>query len=196
MRASSARPGRRVLIFVHGFNTRFEEAVYRFAQIVHDARVDVAPVLFTWPSGGSVTDYVYDRDSAIYSRDALEAVLQALVKDRQRRLDLDPRAFDGQLPRHRIAATDGDPRSRTVAQDPGRDAGFAGHRCRRFPPPDRGNRRRAAAGAVHPVRVARRPRAWPLELPCAQFDPSRRARSDPGAIPFDPREQAGSRSSI
>jgi esterase/lipase superfamily enzyme len=74
-------PGRRVLIFVHGFNTRFEEAVYRFAQIVYDARVDVAPVLFTWPSGGRVTDYVYDRDSAVYSRDALEAVLQALVKD-------------------------------------------------------------------------------------------------------------------
>jgi esterase/lipase superfamily enzyme len=74
-------PGRRVLIFVHGFNTRFEEAVYRFAQIVHDARVDVAPVLFTWPSGGNVTDYVYDRDSAMYSRDALEAVLRALVKD-------------------------------------------------------------------------------------------------------------------
>jgi esterase/lipase superfamily enzyme len=74
-------PGRRVLIFVHGFNTRFEEAVYRFAQIVHDARVDVAPVLFTWPSGGNVTDYVYDRDSAMYSRDAFEVVLQALVKD-------------------------------------------------------------------------------------------------------------------
>ena len=74
-------PGRRVLIFVHGFNTRFEEAVYRFAQIVHDARVDVAPVLFTWPSGGNVTDYIYDRDSAMYSRDALETVLQALVKD-------------------------------------------------------------------------------------------------------------------
>ena len=74
-------PGRRVLIFVHGFNTRFEEAVYRFAQIVHDARVDVAPVLFTWPSGGNVTDYVYDRDSALYSRDALEVLLQALVND-------------------------------------------------------------------------------------------------------------------
>jgi esterase/lipase superfamily enzyme len=74
-------PGRRVLIFVHGFNTRFEEAVYRFAQIVYDARVNVAPVLFTWPSGGNVTDYVFDRDSAVYSRDALELLLQALVKD-------------------------------------------------------------------------------------------------------------------
>ena len=68
-----------MLIFVHGYNTRFEEAVYRFAQIVHDAGVDVAPVLFTWPSGGNVIDYVYDRDSAMYSRDAFETVLQALV---------------------------------------------------------------------------------------------------------------------
>jgi len=73
--------GRKVLVFVHGYNTRFEEAVYRFAQIVHDAHVDVAPVLFTWPSGGAAIDYIYDRDSAVYSRDALEAVLQALVKD-------------------------------------------------------------------------------------------------------------------
>ena len=96
-------PGRRVLIFVHGFNTRFEEAVYRFAQIVHDARVDVAPVLFTWPSGGNVTDYVHDRDSAVYSRDALEVLLQALVKDPNVELDLHPRPFDGRLPGDRIA---------------------------------------------------------------------------------------------
>jgi esterase/lipase superfamily enzyme len=74
-------PGHKVLIFVHGYNTRFEEAVYRFAQIVHDARVDVAPVLFTWPSGGNLVDYVYDRDSAMYSRDAFESVLQALVSN-------------------------------------------------------------------------------------------------------------------
>jgi esterase/lipase superfamily enzyme len=72
-------PGRKVLIFVHGYNTRFEEAVYRFAQIVHDAGVNVAPVLFTWPSGGNVADYVYDRDSAMFSRDAFETVLAALV---------------------------------------------------------------------------------------------------------------------
>jgi esterase/lipase superfamily enzyme len=74
-------PGRRVLIFVHGFNTRFEEAVYRFAQIVYDSNVKFAPVLFTWPSGGRVTDYVYDRDSAMYSRDALEEVLQSVADD-------------------------------------------------------------------------------------------------------------------
>ncbi len=74
-------PGRRVLVFVHGFNTRFEEAVYRFAQIVYDFNVKVAPVLFTWPSGGNVTDYVYDRDSALFSRDGLEKLLQFLADD-------------------------------------------------------------------------------------------------------------------
>jgi len=80
-RRVSRTPGHKVLVFVHGYNTRFEEAVYSFAQIVHDAHVDVAPVLFTWPSGGSLTAYVYDRDSAVYSRDALEAVLQALTNN-------------------------------------------------------------------------------------------------------------------
>jgi len=74
-------PGHKVLIFVHGYNTRFEEAVYRFAQIVHDARVDVAPVLFTWPSGGNVIDYVYDRDSAMFSRDGLETLLTRLSEN-------------------------------------------------------------------------------------------------------------------
>ncbi len=72
---------RHVLLFVHGYNTRFEEAVYRFAQIAHDAGAPVVPVLFTWPSRGQLFDYVYDRDSATYSRDALEAVLQAMAKD-------------------------------------------------------------------------------------------------------------------
>ncbi|KAB0679055.1 alpha/beta hydrolase [Aureimonas leprariae] len=72
---------RRVLVFVHGFNNRFDDAVYRFAQIVHDANADVTPVLFTWPSRASVFDYNYDKESTNYSRDGLEAVLQALARD-------------------------------------------------------------------------------------------------------------------
>ncbi len=70
-------------IFVHGFNNRFEDAVYRFAQILHDseAGADVAPILFTWPSAGNVFAYNYDRDSANYSRDALETLLRYLQDD-------------------------------------------------------------------------------------------------------------------
>jgi len=72
---------RRVLVFVHGFNNRYEDAVYRFAQIVHDSNADVAPVLFTWPSRGSVFAYNYDKESTNYSRDALEDMLRRLAKE-------------------------------------------------------------------------------------------------------------------
>jgi esterase/lipase superfamily enzyme len=73
------------LVFVHGFNNRFEDAVYRFAQILHDSRAydDVAPVLFTWPSKGKIFADGYDRDSSTYSRDALEKLLRDLADDPQ-----------------------------------------------------------------------------------------------------------------
>lgn len=72
---------RRVLVFVHGFNNRYEESVYRFAQIVHDSGTDVVPVVFTWPSRASIFDYNYDKESTNYSRDALEEMLTRLAKD-------------------------------------------------------------------------------------------------------------------
>jgi len=72
---------RRVMVFVHGFNNTFEDSVYRFAQIVHDSGADVAPVIFTWPSRASVFDYNYDKESTNYSRDALEQILRAIVRE-------------------------------------------------------------------------------------------------------------------
>ncbi|GGF72054.1 esterase [Azorhizobium oxalatiphilum] len=75
------RPQRQVLVFIHGYNNRFDDAVFRFAQIIHDSGADVTPILFTWPSRGSLLAYGYDRESAVYSRDALENLLTALAKD-------------------------------------------------------------------------------------------------------------------
>jgi esterase/lipase superfamily enzyme len=71
----------KVLVFVHGFNNRFDDAVYRFAQIVHDSKAPVIPVLFTWPSRGELRlrAYTYDRESANYSRDALEDLFSTLA---------------------------------------------------------------------------------------------------------------------
>lgn len=74
-------PGRRVLVFVHGYNTRFDDAVLRLAQIVHDSGATVEPVLFTWPSRAQLLAYGYDRESANFSRTALETVLRALAND-------------------------------------------------------------------------------------------------------------------
>ena len=81
--SAAAKPsGRRnVLIFVHGFNTRFDDAVYRFAQAVHDAKAPGIPVLFTWPSRGELKlrAYTYDRESANYSRGALVQLIEMLA---------------------------------------------------------------------------------------------------------------------
>lgn len=69
-------PSKRIIVFVHGYNNKFEDAVYRFSQIVHDSGTDAAPVVFTWPSRASVFDYNYDKESANFSRDALEQMLR------------------------------------------------------------------------------------------------------------------------
>ncbi|WP_246724677.1 alpha/beta hydrolase [Rhizobium phaseoli] len=78
---AAATPKRRVLVFVHGFNNRFDDAVFRSAQFVHDAGTPIVPVLFTWPSRGSIFAYGYDRESTNFSRDGLEQVLNLLAKD-------------------------------------------------------------------------------------------------------------------
>ncbi len=73
----------RLMIFVHGFNTRFGVAVFRYAQIIKDSGAPVAPVLFTWPSRGGIYSYNYDRESTNFSRDALEAgLLRAAHNDK------------------------------------------------------------------------------------------------------------------
>jgi esterase/lipase superfamily enzyme len=71
----------KVLLFVHGFNNRFDEAVYRFAQIVHDSRAPAVPILFSWPSHGLIGLRAYqdDLENATSSRDALEETLDGIA---------------------------------------------------------------------------------------------------------------------
>ncbi|MCV6596687.1 MAG: alpha/beta fold hydrolase [Mangrovicoccus sp.] len=71
---------REIVVFVHGFNTTLAEAVYRLAQMDHDLELQAVPVLFAWPSAEDPFGYVHDRDSALYSRDDLEALLRLLNK--------------------------------------------------------------------------------------------------------------------
>jgi esterase/lipase superfamily enzyme len=82
VRAAVAKSGRKhVLLFVHGYNNMFDDAVYRFAQITHDTNAGVVPILFTWPSRGSLLAYTYDRESSNYSRDAMEGILRSLAAE-------------------------------------------------------------------------------------------------------------------
>lgn len=67
-------------VFVHGYNTSFQEALFRFAQVTADSNLDDAAILFAWPSEAKVTGYVADKDAVLFSRDELVALLTMLAK--------------------------------------------------------------------------------------------------------------------
>lgn len=69
---------RDVLLYVHGFNTSYDEARFRLAQVVTDGRFGGVPVLFTWPASGSLFQYEAAKESASASRDALSQLLLEL----------------------------------------------------------------------------------------------------------------------
>jgi esterase/lipase superfamily enzyme len=73
-----AKGAHAALVFIHGFNTTFEDALYRNAQIVWDLQYNGLSVLFTWASRGEIQDYLYDKDSALIARQAFVALLQKL----------------------------------------------------------------------------------------------------------------------
>ncbi|GHC60851.1 alpha/beta hydrolase [Limoniibacter endophyticus] len=78
----------RVLLFVHGYNTYFDESVYRMTQIVHDSGYGGTPFLFTWASAGRLIDYVYDNNSATMARDSLEETFRMLSANGATRIDV------------------------------------------------------------------------------------------------------------
>ncbi len=66
------------LIFVHGYNTSFEDSLYRNAQIVWDLRYEGLSVLYSWASMGSALEYLYDRESAQIGRAGFIQLLRNL----------------------------------------------------------------------------------------------------------------------
>jgi esterase/lipase superfamily enzyme len=66
------------LIFVHGFNTSFDESIFRFAQVIWDLQYGGLPVLFSWPSRGGILNYIYDQQSALIARNDFLDLIQLL----------------------------------------------------------------------------------------------------------------------
>jgi esterase/lipase superfamily enzyme len=64
-----------LLIFIHGYNVNFEQAVIRAAQLGFDLGVRGATGLFSWPSKGKVASYAAD----IAAIEASEGVLREYV---------------------------------------------------------------------------------------------------------------------
>ncbi|SFG69551.1 Esterase/lipase superfamily enzyme [Palleronia marisminoris] len=66
--ARSMKDRTHLTIFIHGFNTDFEEAVLRSAQIGYDLGLGQGMGLFSWPSKGSPFKYTVDEASAEASK--------------------------------------------------------------------------------------------------------------------------------
>jgi esterase/lipase superfamily enzyme len=70
-------------IFVHGFYVSFDNAVYRTAQIAYDLSPDGRPFgtafLYSWPSAGDPTAYVFDKESAEFAAPQLQSFIRTVV---------------------------------------------------------------------------------------------------------------------
>lgn len=53
------------LVFIHGYDNTFEDAVIRTAQLANDLEIGGAAIAYCWPSCGSFLSYIVDRNQKI-----------------------------------------------------------------------------------------------------------------------------------
>lgn len=78
--ARSPGKNKEIFLFIHGYNNNFAESTFRAAQIAYDYKLDSVTVHYAWPSGGALSLYIYDKDSADFARDGLADLLQLLTQ--------------------------------------------------------------------------------------------------------------------
>jgi esterase/lipase superfamily enzyme len=73
-------------IYVHGFETTFDQAARRAAQLAYDLDFDLqedfrgVPMMFSWPSRGGIKAYAADYDASFESIDAFNLFLDLVKK--------------------------------------------------------------------------------------------------------------------
>jgi esterase/lipase superfamily enzyme len=68
-----------ILVYIHGFNVTFENALQRAAQISFDFGFKGTPVVFSWPSYAGVTGYNTDWENVNWATKHIETFLTALT---------------------------------------------------------------------------------------------------------------------
>ncbi|WP_280150888.1 alpha/beta hydrolase [Piscinibacter sp. XHJ-5] len=66
---------RNVLVYIHGFNTTFDDAARRAAQLGFDLKVPGITVLYSWPSRGTVGAYLSDLSAIEASEEHIASFL-------------------------------------------------------------------------------------------------------------------------
>lgn len=85
------------IIFVHGFNNTFTEGLYRIAQLHHDLKLPGVAVHYSWPSAAEPLGYAYDRDSIMFARAGLEALVREVMAAGARRVTVVAHSMGGFL---------------------------------------------------------------------------------------------------
>ncbi len=88
---------REAVIFVHGYNTNLAEGAYRFTQMQHDFELRSIPILYSWPSAATGSDYLYDRDSILFARTGLETLIDQISDTPVERIVLVGHSMGAQL---------------------------------------------------------------------------------------------------
>jgi esterase/lipase superfamily enzyme len=70
-----------VLLFIHGYNVSFADAIFKAAQIAFDANFAGTVLVFSWPSAGSLVKYDEDRESAEFAVPHLAQTFRLLTDE-------------------------------------------------------------------------------------------------------------------
>lgn len=81
LRKMSTKRNDRALLFVHGYYTRFSDALFRLADFVREFDYPGRVFMFSWPSAGRAASYVADMDRAEASEIHLETFLRAILNE-------------------------------------------------------------------------------------------------------------------
>ncbi|MCC6678684.1 MAG: alpha/beta hydrolase [Phycisphaerales bacterium] len=70
-----------VVVFVHGYNNTFDDAVLRIAEAWHLSGRQGVPIVYSWPAGsGGLKGYAYDRESGEFTIVHLKMLLMMLAR--------------------------------------------------------------------------------------------------------------------
>lgn len=75
---SEASSEKTALLFIHGFNVSFKQALYQSAQLKFDLAYDGNFILYSWPSKGAKGGYFKDKETAVRSGKSLSELLSDL----------------------------------------------------------------------------------------------------------------------
>ena len=83
--AATAKRHEHAIVFVHGYNVSFVNALYRTAQISYDLGIEDAgfgaPFLYSWPSGETFQNYAYDLDSSRLAVPHLKSFIELVARE-------------------------------------------------------------------------------------------------------------------